>query len=82
MKVATVGELKKNLNKILSVVEHGDSVRILRKDVPIARLVPYKPEGKKNRTVLGSGKWKQRSDYIGLSSGFLYAGARSVVGSG
>ncbi len=56
MKVATVGELKKNLNKILSVVEHGDSVQILRNDVPIARLVPYKPEGKKNRTVLGCGK--------------------------
>ncbi len=56
MKVATVGELKKNLNKILSVVEHGESIQILRRDIPIARLVPYEPEKKKNRTVLGCGK--------------------------
>ncbi len=56
MKVATVRELKNNLNKILSVVEHGESVQILRRNVPIARLVPYKFKEKKNKTVLGCGQ--------------------------
>ncbi|MCP4350933.1 MAG: type II toxin-antitoxin system prevent-host-death family antitoxin [Desulfobacterales bacterium] len=56
MKIATVGELKNNLNNILSAVEHGESVRILRRDVPIARLVPCKFEEKRNKTVLGCGQ--------------------------
>lgn len=56
MKIAIIGELKDNLNKILSVVEHGESVQILRQNVPIATLFPYKPEKKKNRTILGCGQ--------------------------
>jgi len=56
MKVATIRELKDNLNKILSVVENGESVQIMRKNIPIARMIPFKSEKKKNKTVLGCGQ--------------------------
>ncbi len=56
MKVASVGELKNNLSKILSIAEHGEIVQILRRNVPIARLVPYyEIKEKKNKTILGCG---------------------------
>ena len=56
MKIATIGELKDNLDKILSVVEHGERIQILRHNVPIALIFPCKSEKKKNKTVLGCGQ--------------------------
>jgi len=56
MKTANIRELEENLDIILSVVENGESVQILKQNVPIARLVPCKSDKKKNKTVLGCGQ--------------------------
>lgn len=43
MKTATVREVQHNLSKILSWVESGEEVRVVRRKQVVARLVPPEP---------------------------------------
>lgn len=56
MKVANIGEFKNNLSKLLAVVEQGEVVEIRKRNVPIARLVPFESKQRLNRTKLGCGR--------------------------
>jgi prevent-host-death family protein len=56
MKVANIAELKNNLSKILTLVEHGAIVEIRKRNVPVAHLVPIDAKEKQNRTKLGCGR--------------------------
>ena len=55
MKDANIADLKNNLSKYLAYVEKGESVRICKRNIPIARLTPLEPESRVNRTQLGCG---------------------------
>ena len=55
MKDANIADLKNNLSRYLAYVEKGGSVRICKRNVPIARLTPLKRENQVNRTKLGCG---------------------------
>ncbi len=56
MKVANIAEFKNNLSKMLAVVEQGEIVEIRKRNIPIARLVPFEPPGRLNSTKLGCGR--------------------------
>lgn len=56
MKVANIAELKNNISKYLSLVEKGEEIKICKRNIPIAYLVPIAPEVKKNQTKLGCGR--------------------------
>ena len=53
MNAMPVGELKTNFSKVLEKVMHGESVGILygRVKRPVAMIVPYKEEKKKERKI-------------------------------
>jgi len=53
MNAMPVGELKTNFSKVLEKVMHGESVGILygRVKKPVAMIVPYKEERKKERKI-------------------------------
>lgn len=55
MKVANIAEFKDNLSKILADVEQGETVEIRKRNVPIARLIPFDSKERVNRTQLGCG---------------------------
>ena len=55
MKEANIADLKNNLSKYLSYVEKGESVRICKRNVPIADLTPVRVRERSNRTKLGCG---------------------------
>jgi prevent-host-death family protein len=55
MKVVNIADLKNNLSKYLSYVEKGESVRICKRNVPIADLTPVRIEKRSNGTKLGYG---------------------------
>jgi prevent-host-death family protein len=55
MKEANIADLKNNLSKYLSYVEKGESVRICKRNMPVANLTPVRNEKKFNRTKLGCG---------------------------
>ena len=56
MKEANIAELKNNISKYLSLVEKGEEIKICKRNIPIAYLVPIAPDGKKNQTKLGCGR--------------------------
>ncbi len=56
MKVANIAEFKNNLSKILALVEQGESVKICKRNIPIAQLIPLDPKQKRNHTRLGCGR--------------------------
>ena len=56
MKVANIAEFKNNLSKILALVEQGESVKICKRNIPIAQLIPLAPKQKRNHTRLGCGR--------------------------
>ncbi len=45
MKTARVAELKARLSEYLRMVRRGESVTVLARDTPIARIVPVESEG-------------------------------------
>ena len=52
-----IAELKNNLSKFLSIVEKGQAIQICKRNIPIARLVPWESaKTKKNLTQLGCGQ--------------------------
>jgi prevent-host-death family protein len=55
MKEANIADLKNNLSKYLSYVKKGESVRICKRNIPIANLTPVRVEEPTNRTKLGCG---------------------------
>ncbi len=55
MKTTNIGELKNNLSKFISLVEQGEAVEVRKRNIPIARIVPYSVAPAKNRTKLGCG---------------------------
>jgi prevent-host-death family protein len=56
MKVTNIADFKNNLSKILAFVEKGEPVEIRKRNVPIAHLVPVKPNARLNKTRLGCGR--------------------------
>ena len=52
MKVANIAELKNKLSEYLAFVEQGEEIEIRKRNVPIARVVPFKSKSK-NKTRLG-----------------------------
>ena len=46
--IASVRNVRLNLSKYLAVVQHGEEVVVKNRNVPVARIVPYKA-GKKSR---------------------------------
>lgn len=48
MKTATISEAKDRLSEYLQLVERGESILILRRDKPIARIVPIEPVDDRN----------------------------------
>jgi prevent-host-death family protein len=55
MKVANIAELKNRLSEYLAAVRLGEIVEVRKRNVPIARLIPVRPD-RTNRTVLGRGR--------------------------
>jgi len=56
-----VAELKNNLSKFLNIVEKGQAIQICKRNIPIARLVPWEsPKIRKNHTQLGCGQGSVR----------------------
>jgi len=55
MRATDISELKNNLNEVLFYVENGESFRIYRQNVPIARLIPCEKKKSENKTVPGCG---------------------------
>ncbi len=56
MKVVNIVEFKKNLSKILSLVENGEEIEICKRNIPIAHLIPLQKRHIKNQTKLGCGR--------------------------
>ena len=52
MPAVNVHEAKTHLSRLLARVEAGDEVIIARRGRPVARLVGYKPRGKRQSDVL------------------------------
>ena len=48
MVTVNVHEAKTNLSRLLAQVEAGDDVVIARNGKPVARLVRYRPKGRRN----------------------------------
>jgi len=55
MKIANIAELKNHLSAFISLVEKGEEIEVRKRNIPIAKLIPFK-KVKKNKTVLGCGK--------------------------
>jgi antitoxin (DNA-binding transcriptional repressor) of toxin-antitoxin stability system len=53
MKTATVRKVQHNLTEVLSWVERGEEVRVLRRKKVVARLVPPQPEPPQSPDFLG-----------------------------
>jgi prevent-host-death family protein len=56
MKVTNIADFKNNLSKIFAFMEKGEPVEIRKRNVPVAHLVPVKPNEKLNKTRLGCGR--------------------------
>ena len=50
--IINVSEAKAKLSKLLDMVYHGQKVTIAKNNLPIADLVPHKPEGKRQLGLL------------------------------
>ena len=50
--IINVSEVKAKLSKLLDMVYHGQKVTIAKNNLPIADLVPHKPEGKRQLGLL------------------------------
>jgi prevent-host-death family protein len=50
--VVNISEAKTNLSKLVDMVYHGEKVVIAKNNLPVADLVPHKPEGKRELGLL------------------------------
>jgi prevent-host-death family protein len=55
MKTTNIGELKNNLSKFIRSVEQGEVIEIRKRNIPIAKIIPYEASKSGNQTVLGCG---------------------------
>ena len=55
MKIANIGQLRDRLSKFISFVEKGETIIILKRNIPIAMLIPHGHQKIANRTKLGCG---------------------------
>ncbi len=62
MKTVTVREAQHNFARILEQVEAGESIEILRRKTPVARLVPIALPNDEGEPV----EWKGHADRMGL----------------
>lgn len=53
--MTNIAELKNNLSKFLSIVEKGEEVKICKRNIPIAHIIPLDTKKHKNCTKLGCG---------------------------
>jgi antitoxin (DNA-binding transcriptional repressor) of toxin-antitoxin stability system len=72
MKTVGIREAQHNLAKILHEVEQGTSFQVMRRKVPVARLVPIFAEGKEGTKVDWSG-------HAARMAGIWPEGPREVV---
>ena len=56
MKMANIAEFKNNLSKYLAIIEQGEEVKICKRNIPIANVIPINTKRKKNHTKLGCGR--------------------------
>ncbi len=52
MSIVNVSQAKTQLSRLLARVEAGEEITIARRGAPVARLVAYKPKGKRQPGVL------------------------------
>ncbi len=65
MVTVNVHEAKTQLSRLLAQVEAGDEVTIARNGTPVARLVAYKPPGKREFGAMKGDKfWAEMGDLI------------------
>ena len=76
MRTATIREVQHNLSEVLSWVERGEEVRVLRRKKVVARLLPPEPQGGAAPDFLARAKavWGDRPTGEALSK--IAAGAR------
>lgn len=55
MKTANIADFKKHLSAFLDDVEKGETVKICRRNIPIAQLTSI-PNQQQNHTILGCGE--------------------------
>lgn len=60
MNVISAAEFQNDPGKILSFIEKGERIQIRSRNIPIAHIVPYKENNKKNKTRLGCGRGSVR----------------------
>jgi len=65
MKAITIREAQHNLAKILHQVETGESFQVMRRKVPVARLVPIPPETLRGTAVDWEGHGARMTDIWG-----------------
>ena len=56
MKSANVAEIKDHLSHFLALVQHGETIQICKRNIPVARIVPNEPFPPANQTQLGCGR--------------------------
>ena len=74
MRTASITQAKNNLSKLIKRVKHGESVLILDRNIPVARLEPLLPGSKKadeaklleleQQGLLKRGKAKLSKDFL------------------
>ena len=74
MKTANVGTLRNNLSRYLELVRKGETIEILDRKTPIARLTPIEPSTKPAKGVLSP--WIQQ--LIREEGGFVQARANLI----
>ncbi len=87
MKTATITEAKNRLSALIDLVKSGDSVLILDRGVPVARLEPAAPQddpsGRIRRLeragVVRAGRGAPPLDLVGAAGPRLPAGASAVA---
>ena len=62
MKIS-ISKAKANLSKLVNMAYHGETVVILKNNVPLADLVAHKPEGKRKLGLL-AGKFSVPDDFM------------------
>ena len=62
MKIS-ISKAKAKLSKLVNMVYHGETVVILKNNVPLADLVAHKPEGKRKLGLL-AGKFSVPDDFM------------------
>lgn len=55
MKLVNIAMFKNNLSKFLSLVEKGEEIKVCKRNIEIAKLIPIQPNDRKNHTKLGCG---------------------------